>query len=247
MSVKEYNAAELAAGRITVDHITELTKLAQRSLALEVDGALGPKTRAALDQLSVVIDEFEELTITDDGWLQARTGLTWIKSRDSWYGGKLRAGKPEAIVAHYTATDGGTGVQMGRNRADHDRDHFKNPAGHMPGSWHITIETDGSIIQQIALDTVAYHAGSKTAKPIPGLVGANQCSVGIELVGHGRAFPERQVASAERVWRALVKHYDIPRSHAMITHQELDPTRREDPGPVWVSKHAPRVLASAYK
>lgn len=243
MSAHDYNRKMLDSGELDVVHITELVKIAQRSaLAVPVDGMFGPQTRAALERFAEIAAEVEELTI-NDGWLQGRTGLKWIKSNDSWYGGKLRAGKPEAIVAHYTATDGGTGVRMGETRRDRQRDSFDKP----PGSWHVSIEADGTIIQQIALDVVAYHAGAKTAKPIPGLVGANLCSVGIELVGHGRAFPERQVRAAERVWRALVKHYGIPRELAMVQHSELDPTRRNDPGPVWMSKHATRVLDSAYK
>lgn len=228
---------------------TAMTRIAQEKLGLVVDGACGPKTRAALetwDRERLAALEPDELSIDADGWLVGR-GVVRIPSNDSWFGGKLNGGKPAAIVAHYTATDGGTGVRMARNRADFDRSHFADPkTGHMPGSWHLTIEQDGTLIQLIPFDTVAYHAGAPTAKPIPGLARANQCSIGIEFVGHGRAFPGKQIDAACRVWPLLVKHYGIERACGMVQHSELDPTRRSDPGKVFMTKHAPRILTSSY-
>lgn len=43
-----YNAAELAAGRITAEHITALASEYQRGNRLVIDGKLGPATRASL-------------------------------------------------------------------------------------------------------------------------------------------------------------------------------------------------------
>ena len=83
-------------------------------------------------------------------------------------------------------------------------------------SWHLTIDADGSVVQMIPLDRVAWHAGGPGSRPIPGLGWANMHTVGIELVGDGRAFPEAQVAAACAVWRALVRAYSIPRAFAMI-------------------------------
>jgi N-acetyl-anhydromuramyl-L-alanine amidase AmpD len=77
---------------------------------------------------------------------------------------------------------------------------------------------------------------------------ARRCdaTVGIELVGFGKVFTTAQVNTAARVWRALVSHYAIPRDLAMITHESIDPTRRDDPGPVWMGQHAANVLDFAY-
>ena len=113
-------------------------------------------------------------------------------------------------------------------------------------SWHISIEADGAVVQMAPLTSGCWHAGSSTARKIPGVGWANRTSVGIELIGHGKEFPSAQVEIACGVWRALVKAYGIPREHAMITHQSIDPTRRSDPGPVWMKQHAPQVLAYAY-
>lgn len=50
-SADDYNASELAAGRITPAHITELTTEFQRAHPpLVVDGKCGPQTRAAIEQ-----------------------------------------------------------------------------------------------------------------------------------------------------------------------------------------------------
>ena len=94
---------------------------------------------------------------------------------------------------------------------------------------------------------MAWHAGSPTAQPVPGLGNANAHTVGIELVGSGKVFPSAQVNAAAQVWSALVRAYNIPRALAMITHQSIDPTRRDDPGPVWMGVHAAGVLDFAYR
>jgi len=49
------------------------------------------------------------------------------------------------------------------------------------------------------------------------------------------------------VWRMLVQTYAIQRQFAMLEHSKIDPTRRDDPGPVWVSQYAAGVLDAAYE
>jgi hypothetical protein len=46
----EYNARELAAGRLTWEHLIPLIKAFQRDEAMAEDGAAGPATRAALER-----------------------------------------------------------------------------------------------------------------------------------------------------------------------------------------------------
>jgi hypothetical protein len=227
---RDYNAAQLAAGALTTDHVTELVRHWQAGHGLTADGMAGPRTIASLAPA--------ELDVVDH-WLTG-PGVTQIAAHPSWYGGAR--GQPRGIVAHYTATDVGTGIDMAQRRA---RRFGQDPDDRM-ASWHITIETDGSVIAMVPLDHVAWHAASATARAVPGLGPANPTTIGIELVGHGKAFPSAQVDSAGRVWRALVRHYGIAREHAMITHQSIDPSRRSDPGPVWMGDAARGVLARAY-
>ena len=242
----EYNAAQLASGALTAEHVTELVKAWQAGVpGLVVDGKAGPATiasllLAAVKSFAVELGNTGTLRIADH-WLIA-PNVTAIGSHASWFGGVLDGGKPSGIVCHYTATGPGTAVNMAKRRQHKYGD---DPDDRL-ASWHITIETDGSIVQQLPLNRVGYHAGSTTAKPVPGLGWANQHTVGIELVGDGSLFTEPQVATACAVWRALVQAYGIARQFAMITHQSIDPERREDPGPVWMGQYAQRVLDAAY-
>lgn len=171
-------------------------------------------------------------------------GVTRIDAHPSWYGARLVGGKPGGIVAHYTATAPGTALGMARRRVQPFRPELK-PKG--ISSWHATIDTDGSIVQMVPFDCAAWHAGSPTAKPVPGLGAANYTCVGIELVSiDGRWFSPAQHDSACAVWRAVCRAYGIERAHAMVTHASIDPGRRGDPGPVWMGQHAERVLDFAY-
>jgi N-acetylmuramoyl-L-alanine amidase len=230
MTADSYNAAQLASGALTPTHVTELVRAWQASHGLVADGMAGPKTIATLGPAGMTISGH---------WLGG-TGVAAIPAHVSWYGAKLLGGAPRGIVAHYTATDPGTGTNMARRRVA-----ARTPEDRA-ASWHITIEADGSVIQMVPLDHVAWHAGSDTAKPIPNLGQANYSTVGIELVGHGDVFPPAQVESAKRVWRTLVRHYGIAHAYAMLEHSAIDPTRRNDPGPVWMRQHATDVLDAAH-
>lgn len=243
MTPADYNAAQLAAGRLTAEHLAELVRAWQSAHGLTVDGLAGPRTIASLDASLAAREPSRipgSLEVVDH-WLVG-PGVTRIEAHRSWFGGSLGSGRPIGIVAHYTDTDPGTAVAMAQRRARL----FGEDARDRLASWHLTIETDGSIVQMVPLNRMAWHAGSATARPLPGFGSANANTVGIELVGHGNEFPPAQVAAAASAWRALVRHYGIAREHAMITHQSIDPTRRSDPGPVWMAAHAPAVLAAAY-
>lgn len=193
------------------------------------------------------------LSVDKDGWLVG-DGVTHVPMHKSWrYAGlNTPEGTPNAVVWHYTATDPGTAEGMARRRqkpwtdfaAEYRKD---NPGKTVPqNSWHLSIETYGGIVQMAPLITGTWHVGSDTAIPIKGLGWANRVSNGIELVGHGKAFPQAQVIDAARVLAAIVDAYKVERKYAMIQHAQLDGKRRSDPGPVWMSKHADHVLEYAY-
>lgn len=245
----DFNAAQLATGVLKIEHITELvTYWQQGHPGLDVDGKAGvlqtiPSIAEAIarHQLAGAALTGGELAVVDD-WLVG-PGVQRIAAHDSWFGGRLAAGKPLGIVAHYTDTDAGTAVAMAKRRA---RKFGDDPDDRM-ASWHVTVDTDGSIVVMIPMNCIAWHAGSSTAQPVPGIGNANANMVGIELVGYGKVFPPAQVAAASNVWRALVKHYGIAREHAMVTHQSIDPTRRDDPGPVWMNQYAAGVLDFCYQ
>lgn len=202
--------------------------------------------------LAIRPPELERFNVVD-GWLVG-DGMQRIEMHASWRYSWLSTPEhePLAIVAHYTATDPGTAVSMAKRRQQPWSEYAaawrkRNPGKPVPqNSWHLSIEANGAIVQMAPLTTGCWHVGSNTAIPIPGVGWGNRTAVGIELVGWGKMFPPAQVAAACDVWRAIVRAYGIPREHAMITHQSIDPTRRSDPGPVWMKQHAPTVLAHAF-
>jgi hypothetical protein len=51
----DYNAAELAAGRITPVHVTTMTRAWQATHKLYVDGMCGPQTRASIDAAGAIV------------------------------------------------------------------------------------------------------------------------------------------------------------------------------------------------
>lgn len=180
-----------------------------------------------------------ELTIDINGWLQG-DGARRIPADPSWFGGTLL---PMGVVCHVSATNPGTAVNMAKRRT---RRFGLDPDDRL-ASWHVSVEADGSFMQMIPLSRRAWHAGSKTARKIPGLGSANSRTIGIEIVGWERGpFPAAQVEGYARLLRCIVQHYGIPREFAMITHASIDPGRRSDPGEVWMREHAETVLDAAY-
>jgi hypothetical protein len=267
----DFNEAELHAGRIKPAHLSELTARFQAEQGMSVDGMLGPKTRAMVELLrgrepsatipgraasTVPVMHREaftpqpDLSISAAGWLSG-VGVEVVPIHRTRYYPHLATidGLPRAIVAHYTATDHGTARAMAKRLVgplDTQPVEVDGDPADRQVSWHVSVEGDGTIVQMAPLLVGCWHAGGRTAKPIPGVGPANKTAIGIELVGHGDAFPAVQVEAARRVWRALVRAYSIPRGPAMVTHESLDPTRKKDPGEVFMSQHAPGVLEYAY-
>lgn len=207
---------------------------------------------AKAPELLVQPPAVERFTVID-GWLVG-DGVQRIEMHPSWRYAWLSTpeNRPLGIVVHTTATNPGTAVSMAKRRqrpwSEFANDYRKSyPGKPVPqNSWHLSVEADGAIVQMAPFTSGCWHAGSSTARKIPGVGWANRTTVGVELVGHAKAFPQAQVTAACDVWRAIVRAYAIPREHAMVTHQSIDPTRRTDPGHVFMRKHAPTVLDHAY-
>lgn len=244
----DFNAFQLANKVLKIEHITELVTFWQDNHpGLTVDGKAGEQQTIPSIMKAIAQRNPAPLTGPDEFRIEASwlvgPGVQRIDADPSWFGDPLDGGAPRGIVAHFTDTAPGTAINMANRRA---RRFGVDPDDRL-ASWHITVETDGSIVVMIPLDHRAWHAGSPTAQPVPGLGSANAHTIGIELVGFGKVFTPAQVTTAAQVWRAIVRQYSIPRDFAMITHQSIDPTRRDDPGPVWMGTHAPGVLDFAYQ
>jgi N-acetylmuramoyl-L-alanine amidase len=90
----------------------------------------------------------------------------WVPSANR--GGALAA---EYLVMHYTA---GRSLQESVDWL---------ASKQSKASAHIVIGRDGTIVQQVPFDTVAWHAGASSWE---GHIGMNRCSIGIELDNAGR-------------------------------------------------------------
>ncbi len=81
---------------------------------------------------------------------------------------------PKIAVIHFTG--GGSAMSSANWFADRSRP----PAS--GSSAHVVIDRDGSIVQCVGLDRVAWHAGRSSWQ---GIVGLNSHSIGIELANYG--------------------------------------------------------------
>lgn len=79
-------------------------------------------------------------------------------------------------------------------------------------------------------------------KGAPVVVPADEVDVARGL----HTFTEPQVAAAARVVVALVHRYGLTRDAFTLTHHAIDPTRREDPGELWVKVHLPAILDAVF-
>lgn len=94
-----------------------------------------------------------------------------IPARPNHTGGAF-ARRPQIVVMHFTY--GGTG----RSSAEW----FRNAGNTGRSSAQVVVDRDGSVIQCVGFDTVAFHAGQSRWRGIDGL---NRHSFGIELANWG--------------------------------------------------------------
>lgn len=115
-------------------------------------------------------------------------------------------------------------------------------------SAHFFIQRDGSLIQFVATDQRAWHAG---VSEFMGRPRCNDFSIGVELEGSDFVpFEPAQYDSLIRLTASLVEHCPI---HHIVGHQDIAPTRKTDPGPFFdwamfqnlLRLHFPLVLANA--
>lgn len=275
MTADDYNRTQFDRGLVTYAHVDELmlliprildpktptfvrrVELFQKALGLTVDGKFGPNTRRALDKhrenriahvLQKRLEGFTEticttlqndpLRVAGDGFLQGR-GVVLRPAHPTWYSGQI---DPVAVVWHNTDTGPGTARAMSRRRM---RRYGKSPDDR-PASWHVTLETDGSIWHQVPLDHIAWHAGGKNKKElkIDGIgFHPNDIAIGIELVGDGLSFSDEQVTAAARVLRALVDKYKIRREDNVL-HRDVNKSKN---CPQKWDEYLPAVLDAVYR
>ncbi|RPG42773.1 MAG: 1,6-anhydro-N-acetylmuramyl-L-alanine amidase AmpD [Gammaproteobacteria bacterium TMED112] len=102
---------------------------------------------------------------------------------------------------------------------------FKSLEG-LKVSAHILIERNGSLVQFVAFNKCAWHAGESTYE---GRDSCNEFSIGIELKGSvKKEFTNEQYCALNELLALLKKEYG---DMDVVGHSEIAPNRKNDPGP----------------
>lgn len=148
--------------------------------------------------------------------------------------GDRPAGPIDMVVLHYTGMESGEAAIA----------HLCDPASQV--SAHYVVERDGQVLQLVAEEKRAWHAGVAFWD---GHTDINSCSIGIEIVNRGhdflmedgslQPFPAEQMQVVAQLVASLQGRYGIPKKR-VVAHSDIAPTRKQDPG-----EHFPwRVLAA---
>lgn len=105
--------------------------------------------------------------------------------------------------------------------------YFAEIAG-MEVSAHALIRRDGEVVQYVAFDQRAWHAG---ASHYAGRDNCNDFAIGIELEGcDDQPFSDLQYDALNALLALLAQRYPATRD-ALVGHSDIAPGRKTDPGP----------------
>lgn len=147
--------------------------------------------------------------------------ISWVgMARQHYEPGKSR--RIRMVVLHATAGRWPGDFQWLRQGGSQQR----------PVSVHYYISKAGAIVQFVADNDTAWHAGvSSWVVDGKRVNGCNAVSVGIELenLNTGRdPYPQPQLDAALWLVRKLVAQYDVPREQ-LVRHLDISPGRKTDP------------------
>lgn len=138
---------------------------------------------------------------------------------------------------------GGDAVQaLFTNQLDWDAHPYYQTIRGLAVSAHFFIRRDGGLVQFVAIDDRAWHAGRSHYR---GRDNCNDDSVGIELEGlEGDRFEEAQYETLTTLCAALMQA--CPIAH-IAGHEHVAPGRKRDPGPGfdWARLHQNLALPTA--
>ena len=146
------------------------------------------------------------------------------------HGERKGGATPNMLVLHYTGmSDNEAALKL-----------LSSPASDV--SAHYVVLQDGYIVQMVAEDRRAWHAGTSSWA---GDTDINSCSIGIEIAnpGHDHSYPEfprRQIAAVTALCRSIFTRHTIP-ADRVLAHSDVAPARKQDPG----EKFPWRLLANS--
>ena len=98
-------------------------------------------------------------------------------------------------------------------------------------STHYFIKNNGTVINMVPEDYVAWHAGISHWKNYKSL---NKYSIGVEISNPGhnykyKNFSQKQISSLTKLLKMIIKKYKIKREN-ILGHSDIAPSRKKDPG-----------------
>lgn len=98
-------------------------------------------------------------------------------------------------------------------------------------SAHCLVRRDGQVIQYVAFDDRAWHAGVSS---FDGREGCNDFSIGIELEGTDDCpYTDEQYQALAGLTMTLQQQYSRISNDRIVGHSDIAPGRKTDPGPAF--------------
>jgi N-acetylmuramoyl-L-alanine amidase len=135
------------------------------------------------------------------------------------HGERLGIGRPDMIILHYTGMPSGEGAQSW----------LCNPESQV--SSHYIVHEDGRIVQMVAENRRAWHAGKSFWADVTDI---NSSSIGIEIANAGHPgglpeFPIGQLSAVVELCRDCGVRWSIA-PEKVLAHSDIAPIRKVDPG-----------------
>ncbi len=184
--------------------------------------------------------QLNEIFGIDEGWL---CGAEHCPSPN--FNQRPQACEPSLLVIHNISLPparfgGGYIKDFFLNRLDINAHPYFETIAELQVSAHLLIERSGHIVQFVAFDQRAWHAGQSV---YCGIDNCNDFSIGIELEGTDTTpYTEQQYLQLARVAAALIGHYPQMRTEQITGHSDIAPQRKTDPGPAFNRDYFYRLL-----
>lgn len=117
------------------------------------------------------------------------------------------------------------------NKLDADEHPYFQEIAHLQVSSHFLIKRCGAVVQFVACDKRAWHAGVSEYLTERN---CNDFSIGIELEGcDDVSYAETQYQSLDSLVKSLLVAYPRISTQHIVGHSDIAPGRKTDPGPAF--------------
>jgi AmpD protein len=131
--------------------------------------------------------------------------------------------------------------QLFCNRLNPDEHPYFKTIYQMQVSAHLLIKRDGEMVQYVAFNQRAWHAGVSNYQ---GRENCNDFSIGIELEGTETIpYTAAQYQQLVQVINVLLQHYPKLSKQRITGHSDIAPLRKTDPGDSFIWEELWRLLA----